>query len=258
MLVAHNNDNNLLQDLIIYWTNRAKGYSQTNQDELATDKRKIWQKLILNHAPNKNKLRILDIGTGPGFLAITLALAGHEVTAVDVTQAMIDQAKDNASQYRVKVNFVLSDVHCLPFDDNHFDLIVLRNVTWNLSNPTVAYQEWFRVLNSQGKLLNFDANWYLFLFNKDLYSQYMQDRENTANCGIDDHYRQTDTHEMERIARLLPLSQKIRPEWDMNILQSIGYKNIHIENDISKIVWDEIEQINYHSTPMFLIAAEKQ
>ena len=258
MLVANNNDDNLLQDLIIYWTNRAKGYSQTNQDELATDKRKIWQKLILNHAPNKNKLRILDIGTGPGFLAITLALAGHEVTAVDVTQAMIDQAKDNASQYRVKVNFVLSDVHCLPFDDNHFDLIVLRNVTWNLSNPTVAYQEWFRVLNSQGKLLNFDANWYLFLFNKDLHLQYMQDRENTANCGIDDHYRQTDTHEMERIARLLPLSQKIRPEWDMNILQSIGYKNIHIHNDISKIVWDEIEQINYHSTPMFLIAAEKQ
>ena len=258
MLVAHNNDNNLLQDLIIYWKNRAKGYSQTNQDELATDKRKIWQKLILNHAPNKNKLRILDIGTGPGFLAITLALAGHEVTAVDVTQAMIDQAKDNASQYRVKVNFVLSDVHCLPFDDNHFDLIVLRNVTWNLSNPTVAYQEWFRVLNSQGKLLNFDANWYLFLFNKDLYSQYMQDRQNTMNYGIEDHYRQTDTHEMERIARLLPLSQKIRPEWDMNILQSIGYKNIHIHNDISKIVWDEIEQINYHSTPMFLIAAEKQ
>lgn len=258
MLVANNNDDNLLQDLIIYWTNRAKGYSQTNQDELATDKRKIWQKLILNHAPNKNKLRILDIGTGPGFLAITLALAGHEVTAVDVTQAMIDQAKDNASQYRVKVNFVLSDVHCLPFDDNHFDLIVLRNVTWNLSNPTVAYQEWFRVLNSQGKLLNFDANWYLFLFNKDLYSQYMQDRQNTMNYGIEDHYRQTNTQEMERIAKLLPLSKEIRPQWDMNILQSIGYKNIHIHNDISKIVWDEIEQINYHSTPMFLIAAEKQ
>ena len=71
MLVAHNNDDNLLQDLIIYWTNRAKGYSQTNQDELATDKRKIWQKLILNHVPNKNKLRILDIGNGPVFLAIT-------------------------------------------------------------------------------------------------------------------------------------------------------------------------------------------
>lgn len=171
---------------------------------------------------------------------------------------MINQAKNNAIQYQVKVNFVLSDVHCLPFEDNSFDLIILRNVTWNLSNPTLAYQEWFRVLNTKGKLLNFDANWYLFLFNKNLYSQYMQDRQNTMEYGIEDHYRQTDTLEMERIAKLLPLSKEIRPEWDRSILQSIGYKNIRIENDISKVVWDEIEQINYHSTPMFLIAAEKQ
>ncbi|WP_198196266.1 class I SAM-dependent methyltransferase [Gilliamella sp. M0364] len=218
----------------------------------------MWQKLILNHAPNKNKLRILDFGNGPGFLAITLALAGHEVTAVDATEEMINQAKNNAIQYQVKVNFVLSDVHCLPFQDNSFDLIILRNVTWNLSNPTLAYQEWFRVLNTKGKLLNFDANWYLFLFNKNLYSQYMQDRQNTMEYGIEDHYRQTDTLEMERIAKLLPLSKEIRPEWDRGILQSIGYKNIRIENDISKVVWDEIEQINYHSTPMFLIVAEKE
>ena len=258
MILANNIDDNILRDLIIYWANRAKEYSQTNQDELATEKRIIWQKLILHHAPQKEKLRVLDIGTGPGFLAITLALAGHEVTAVDATKEMINQAKNNAIQYQVKVNFVLSDVHRLPFEDNSFDLIILRNVTWNLSNPTLAYQEWLRVLNTKGKLLNFDANWYLFLFNKDLYSQYLQDRQNTMNYGIEDHYRQTNTQEMERIAKLLPLSKEIRPEWDKNILQSIGYKNIYIENDISKIVWDEIEQINYHSTPMFLIAAEKQ
>ena len=171
---------------------------------------------------------------------------------------MLNQAQNNAIQYQVKVNFVLSDVHHLPFKDNSFDLIILRNVTWNLSNPTLAYQEWFRVLNTKGKLLNFDANWYLFLFNKNLYSQYMQDRQNTMEYGIEDHYRQTDTLEMERIAKLLPLSKEIRPEWDRNILQSIGYKNICIENDISKVVWDEIEQINYHSTPMFLIVAEKE
>jgi Methylase involved in ubiquinone/menaquinone biosynthesis len=171
---------------------------------------------------------------------------------------MLNQAQNNAIQYQVKVNFVLSDVHYLPFKDNSFDLIILRNVTWNLSNPTLAYQEWFRVLNTKGKLLNFDANWYLFLFNKNLYSQYMQDRQNTMEYGIEDHYRQTDTLEMERIAKLLPLSKEIRPEWDRSILQSIGYKNIRIENDISKVVWDEIEQINYHSTPMFLIVAEKE
>lgn len=37
--------------------------------------------------------RVLDIGTGPGFFAINLALAGHEVTAVDVTEEMLQYAK---------------------------------------------------------------------------------------------------------------------------------------------------------------------
>lgn len=259
MLQPYNNsDDDIVKDLVIYWTNRAQGYSQTNQEELATQKRTIWQKLILTHAPKKDKLRILDVGTGPGFLAITLALAGHDVTAVDVTEAMLVQAQNNATQYGVKVNFVLSDVQCLPFEDNSFDLIVLRNVTWNLNNPTLAYQEWFRVLNSGGRLLNFDANWYLFLFDKHRYFQYKQDRRNTANQDIDDHYAQTDTQEMERIARLLPLSQEIRPQWDINTLLSIGYKKVCIDTDISKNVWDKIEQINYHSTPMFMIRAEKE
>lgn len=33
-------------------------------------------------------MKILDVGTGPGFFAIIMSLAGHEVTAIDCTQAM--------------------------------------------------------------------------------------------------------------------------------------------------------------------------
>ncbi|SPZ01220.1 methyltransferase [Proteus mirabilis] len=52
----------------------------------------------------------------------------------------------------------------LPFGDEQFDLVVSRNVTWNLKSPCEAYQEWFRVLKPGGSLINFDANWYLHLF----------------------------------------------------------------------------------------------
>ena len=44
--------------------------------------------------------------------------------------------------------------------DNTFDMIVSRNVTWNLEHPDRAYYEWMRVLKPGGVLLNFDANWY--------------------------------------------------------------------------------------------------
>lgn len=39
MILANNIDDNILRDLIIYWASRAKEYSQTNQDELATEKK---------------------------------------------------------------------------------------------------------------------------------------------------------------------------------------------------------------------------
>ena len=47
--------------------------------------------------------------------------------------------------------------------DGSFDVIVTRNLTWNLEEPQKAYQEWCRVLKKGGILLNFDAGWYNYL-----------------------------------------------------------------------------------------------
>ena len=86
----------ILEDLTSYWTDRAHSYSAQNLAEMNDWRRQAWRELILKHAPEKECLRILDVGTGPGFFAINLALAGHEVTAVDVTEHMIWHARQNA------------------------------------------------------------------------------------------------------------------------------------------------------------------
>ena len=83
----------ILEDLTSYWTDRAHSYSAQNLAEMNDWRRQAWRKLILKHAPEKECLRILDVGTGPGFFAINLALAGHEVTAVDVTDDMACKAE---------------------------------------------------------------------------------------------------------------------------------------------------------------------
>ena len=82
----HNNQDTILDALTSYWTDRAKSYSAQNIAEMNDWRKEAWRKLILSHAPQKEVLRVLDIGTGPGFFAINLALAGHDVTAVDVTE----------------------------------------------------------------------------------------------------------------------------------------------------------------------------
>ena len=170
---------------------------------------------------------------------------------------MLMQARQNAANYDVAIEFVQSDVHTLPFEDEQFDLIVTRNVTWNLANPAQAYDEWHRVLKKGGRLINFDANWYLYLFDNKLREQFEQDRAATQRLNIPDHYADTDTAAMETIARRLPLSRERRPQWDLNTLLQIGYCRLLVDTKIGETLWDEAEKINYRSTPMFMVIAQK-
>ena len=62
--------------------------------------------------------------------------------------------------FKPTIDAVSQDAKDLDFEDNTFDIIVSRNLTWVLEEPDKAYREWHRVLRSGGKMLNFDANWY--------------------------------------------------------------------------------------------------
>ena len=50
--------------------------------------------------------RLLDIGTGPGFLAIDFAPYVKEVVGIDPEPAMLDEAAANALSAGVAVNFI--------------------------------------------------------------------------------------------------------------------------------------------------------
>lgn len=255
--MSSGNSQKLLKSVTDYWDNRAEGYSESNIAELNSNKHHLWLETILKLAPQKSCLKILDIGTGPGFFAIILAKAGHKVTGIDATQAMLTQAAINAKQQRVNIELICADVHKLPFNDEQFDLIVSRNVTWNLKEPVQAYQDWYRVLKPQGKIIVFDANWYLHLFNDEYRQGYLQDRENTDKMHVSDHYINTDTKAMEQIARQLPLSQQLRPQWDAKTLLDLGVSQCFIDTNIGDHLWSHEEKINYGSTPMFVVVAQK-
>lgn len=164
----------LLKNIEKYWTNRAEGYSQVNLEELAGEKWPVWLSVIEEHMPKveRKRIRILDIGTGPGFFSIILSRAGYQVTAIDYTEEMLKKAKNNAGILADKIEWYQMDAQALRFADNTFDMIVSRNVTWNLEHPDRAYYEWMRVLKPSGVLLNFDANWYHHLFDEEKRAAY--------------------------------------------------------------------------------------
>lgn len=246
-----------------YWDNRAAGYSQVNQLELNTDQRQIWQNELVcqikRHFQKKppEETHILEVGTGPGFFAIILAEAGYSVTAVDYTPAMLLQAKANAGILAEKITFLEMDAEALTFPDGRFDVVLSRNLTWNLPHPKQAYREWARVLAPNGLLLNFDANWYAYLFDPAERAAYEQDRRNTAEAQIKDEYLCTEIDVMEEIAQKAPLSRMKRPDWDIRLLTELGMGQIQSDSQVWQRVWSREEKINFYATPMFLVSAVK-
>lgn len=253
-------ENNLINDIESYWTSRTEGYSKVNISELNSNKKYLWLNIIkINSPTTNNKIKVLDIGTGPVFFAILASSLGYDVTSIDYTKSMLKQAKSNADTYLTnhEIKFIKMDAQNLDFQDNTFDLVISRNLTWNLENPSKAYSEWFRVLKPRGRLINFDANWYLHLFDTEKRKAYENDRLNVEKTDFDDHYTCTDIDEMERIAKRLPLSQILRPNWDKEILHKIGSKFINIDRSIGDLLWSDEEKLNYNSTPMFMIVCGK-
>ena len=253
----------LLQEIASYWGTRAEGYSEVNEKELAGSQREAWLHVLEEQFPEKKKeeMKILDIGTGPGFFPMILSEAGYTVAAVDYTEEMLEKAKENLGKYTKygleRVTLQRMDAQNLEFADETFDVVISRNLTWNLEKPEQAYQEWMRVLKPGGVLLNFDANWYGYLYDEEKKEAYEADRKKVEEQQLDDHYLCTDIDRMENIARQVPLSAMERPAWDTKVLESLGVCSIQTDSEIWKRVWSEEERLNYASTPMFLVRAEK-
>ena len=250
----------ILSENLSYWTGRAAGYSAVNQLELSTVQRQTWSDClraeIVRQLPERapESLQVLDIGTGPGFFAILLAGLGYRVTAVDLTRAMLHEAQKNAGALADSIQWIEGNAQELCFPDRSFDVVVSRNLTWNLPQPARAYAEWARVLKDGGLLLNFDANWYAYLFDERSRAAYERDRANSAEQGVEDQNVGEGFDVMEDIARRVPLSRIRRPGWDLRTLQSFGLE-AQADEQIWQRVWSVEEKLNFSSTPLFLVRA---
>ena len=245
-----------------YWTKRAPGYSEINREELSTGQREIWRRTLVERISERfgdrkpGDIHVLEVGTGPGFFAILLAEAGYGVTAIDLTPSMLEEARKNAGALEQQIDFMEMNAQSLTFDDARFDVILSRNVTWNLPDPELAYAEWTRVLKPGGLLLNFDANWYRYLFDGDARAAYERDRANSLDAGLDDLNVGENFDHMEAIAMRVPLSRIQRPKWDIDVLTAMDV-TATADVGVWERVWSQQEKVNLASTPMFMVAGIK-
>jgi arsenite methyltransferase len=112
----------------------------------------------LNALQVKTEEYVLDAGCGSGLTACHLAKTiGCKILGVDINSQMIEKASQRAKKEGVShlVEFKVADVYDLPFDDNHFDLVIAESITVFLDKVKV-YQEFYRVLKPEGRVADLE------------------------------------------------------------------------------------------------------
>jgi len=125
---------------------------------LAKKKRPLDRMIALEVSSKLKKGRVLDVGTGPGFVPIEIAKTNPdlEVIGVDISREMIRIAKKNAQKERIHVEFKQMSAYDLKFEDEYFDLVISVGAIHHFNKPLDFFNEAFRVLKRNGELWIYD------------------------------------------------------------------------------------------------------
>lgn len=99
---------------------------------------------------------ILDLGSGAGFdsfLAANIVGETGRVVGVDMTEQMIEKARENNAKYGYRnVEFRLGDIEDLPVEDNSVDVIISNCVINLAPDKSKVFSEAYRVLKKGGRM----------------------------------------------------------------------------------------------------------
>ncbi len=166
--------------------------------------------IFRNHKKNES-LKILDVGTGSGCIAISLAknLPNTEVFALDISAEALNVAKNNAAMNQVKVDFILADILKIEKLATNFDIIV--------SNP--PYVRELEKSQMQQNVLSNEPHIALFVNDENPLLFYDKIAELAKK------------HLTENGVLYFEINQYLGSE-TVELLKSKGFKNIELKKDI--------------------------
>ncbi len=231
-----------------YWKIRSTSFLDQRREELHHPIAERWIREITEAFPAGKNLKILDVGCGTGYFTILLTGLGHQVTGIDLTLDMIAKGKILAEEEHAACELRVMDAEQLEFEDESFDAVVSRNLTWTLPHPEKAYKEWLRVLKKDGILLNFDADYGL------------EDSTDTSKLPKQHaHYMLGSSmlQENNEIKKELDISYHRRPYWDIYVLSGLGVEKFQLDMGVSKRIYLEKDEF-YNPTPLFKLSLIKE
>lgn len=101
----------------------------------------------------EGKILFLALGTG---LDIPFFPKGKDITAIDISPKMVEQAQERLAAYDGKIEAHVVDVHDMPFEPESFDQVFTSCTFCSVPNPVEGLKALYRVLKPGGKLFMFE------------------------------------------------------------------------------------------------------
>jgi len=159
---------------------------QSAYDEIAEgyEKRVWFDQHILGVARQRRRLmsrahgKILDVACGTG-LNFPFFPAASEITAIDLSERMLDVACQKASSLNLKLQSRVMDAEKLEFDAGSFDTVASSLSTCTFPDPVQALREMKRVCRTGGLILLLEHGhsslpWLANLQDRNVLSHYQQ------------------------------------------------------------------------------------
>jgi ubiquinone/menaquinone biosynthesis C-methylase UbiE len=133
-------------------TQQAEGYTRLTQGMAGMRPKR--HELIGPHSDD----RLLDIACGPGSLTLELAPHVASATGLDITAAMLEQARAAQAQKGLaNVDWVEGDAASLPFADGAFSLVTCSAAFHHFEQPAAILGEMMRVCLPGGRIVVSDV-----------------------------------------------------------------------------------------------------
>ncbi len=95
---------------------------------------------------------VLDVATGTGVVAVTAARAGARVKGIDLTPALLEEARKNAALIGASIEFREGDAEALPYRDGEFEVVLSQFGHMFAPRPHLVVKEMLRVLKPGGRI----------------------------------------------------------------------------------------------------------
>ncbi|MBI4992935.1 MAG: class I SAM-dependent methyltransferase [Candidatus Magasanikbacteria bacterium] len=130
------------------------------------NKEKYWDSFekdrVLSMLGDLKDKKVLDVGAGTGRLALRIAHAGAQVTALDVSGEMLKNLKSKVHKViksiKLPVETASGEAENLPFADESFDVVIATFLVVHLKDLRRFFDETYRVLNNGGLFLVTNIN----------------------------------------------------------------------------------------------------